>query len=49
MATGFLYDDRFLEHGKASLMLASVGLDGPSITQSIKQKLQDCKIQSEAV
>lgn len=41
--------DRFLEHGKVPEMLASVNLDSESITNAIKKKLKDCKIQSEAV
>ncbi len=41
--------DRFLEHGKAPEMLASVGLDSQSMIKRIRQKLSDCKIQSEAV
>ena len=30
-------------------MLANVGLDAGSITNAIKKKLKDCKIQSEAI
>jgi 1-deoxy-D-xylulose-5-phosphate synthase len=41
--------DQFLEHGKAQEMLSAVGLDSSSITESIRNKLRDCKIQSEAV
>lgn len=41
--------DAFLEHGKVPQMLADVGLDAVSITAAIRKKLQDCKIQSEAV
>tara|TARA_B110000858_G_scaffold198192_1_gene263134 strand:- start:8442 stop:10382 length:1941 start_codon:yes stop_codon:yes gene_type:complete len=41
--------DAFLEHGKVPQMLADVGLDAASITATIKKKLKDCKIQSEAV
>jgi 1-deoxy-D-xylulose-5-phosphate synthase len=41
--------DQFLEHGKVPEMLAQVDLDAASITQAIKKKLMDCKIQSEAV
>jgi len=41
--------DKFLNHGKVSDMLAAVSLDHDSITAAIKQKLIDCKIQSEAV
>ena len=41
--------DTFLEHGKVPQMLASAGLDAASIATSIKKKLKDCKIQSEAV
>ena len=41
--------DQFLEHGKAQEMLSAVGLDSNSITESIRKKLRDCKIQSEAV
>ncbi len=41
--------DSFLEHGKVPQMLAGVGLDAASIATSIKKKLKDCKIQSEAV
>ena len=41
--------DRFLEHGKAPDMLAEIGLDAQSISRSIRDKLRDCKIQSEAV
>jgi 1-deoxy-D-xylulose-5-phosphate synthase len=41
--------DRFLEHGKAPEMLAGVGLDSQSMVKRIRQKLADCKIQSEAV
>ena len=41
--------DEFLEHGKASEMLAAVNLDADSIVDSIKRKLKACKIQSEAV
>ncbi|MEX0964086.1 MAG: 1-deoxy-D-xylulose-5-phosphate synthase [Pseudohongiellaceae bacterium] len=41
--------DLFLEHGKAPQMLADVGLDASHIAASIKKKLKDCKIQSEAV
>ncbi len=41
--------DRFLEHGKVPEMLAAIDLNHESITASIKQKLRDCKIQSEAV
>ena len=41
--------DKFLEHGKVAEMLAKVGLDAGSITNAIKKKLKDCKIQSEAI
>jgi len=41
--------DVFLEHGKVPEMLAGVALDPVSIAAAIKKKLQDCKIQSEAV
>ncbi len=41
--------DRFLEHGKAQEMLAGVELDADSIAARIRRKLNDCKIQSEAV
>ena len=41
--------DRFLEHGKAPEMLAAVGLDSQSMVNRIRQKLSECKIQSEAV
>lgn len=41
--------DRFLEHGKAPEMLAGVELDADSIAARIRRKLNDCKIQSEAV
>ena len=41
--------DRFLEHGKVPNMLAGVGLNKECVVESIKQKLLDCKIQSEAV
>ena len=41
--------DKFLEHGKVAEMLANVGLDAGSITNAIKKKLKDCKIQSEAI
>lgn len=41
--------DKFLEHGKVPEMLASIDLNSESITSAIKKKLQDCKIQSEAV
>lgn len=41
--------DRFLEHGKAPEMLAGVGLDSQSLIKRIRQKLSECKIQSEAV
>ncbi len=41
--------DNFLEHGKVPEMLASIGLDSDSIAVSIRQKLKDCKIQSQAV
>jgi len=41
--------DRFLEHGKVPEMLAGVDLDSESVTNAIKKKLKDCKIQSEAV
>jgi len=41
--------DKFLEHGKVAEMLANVDLDAGSITNAIKKKLKDCKIQSEAI
>ena len=41
--------DKFLEHGKVPDMLVAVGLDGSSVAALIRQKLADCKIQSEAV
>ncbi len=41
--------DRFIEHGKARDLLASVGLDKDSITESIRAKLRKCKIESKAV
>lgn len=41
--------DRFIEHGKASDLLASVGLDQDSVIESIRAKLAKCKIESEAV
>ncbi|MCB1665144.1 MAG: 1-deoxy-D-xylulose-5-phosphate synthase [Pseudomonadales bacterium] len=41
--------DEFLQHGKVSDILASVGLDKDSLIQRIRAKLQKCKIQSEAV
>jgi 1-deoxy-D-xylulose-5-phosphate synthase len=41
--------DEFIEHGKAPEMLAAAQLDAESIADSIKKKLQACKIQSEAV
>jgi len=41
--------DQFLEHGKVPEMLAAVNLDSGNITAAIRKKLQDCKIQSEAV
>ncbi len=41
--------DKFLEHGKVTEMLANVDLDAGSITNAIKKKLKDCKIQSEAI
>ncbi len=41
--------DIFLHHGKASDLLAAVGLDKEHLVQSIRAKLQQCKIQSEAV
>ncbi len=41
--------DNFLEHGKVPEMLASIGLDSDSIADSIRKKLRDCKIQSQAV
>jgi len=41
--------DKFIEHGKAADLLASVGLDQDSVIESIRAKLQKCKIQSEAV
>ncbi len=41
--------DDFLEHGKVAEMLATIGLDSKSITDAIRKKLKDCKIQSKAV
>ncbi|PCJ26866.1 MAG: 1-deoxy-D-xylulose-5-phosphate synthase [SAR86 cluster bacterium] len=41
--------DEFLEHGKVSEMLAAANLSSENIIISIKKKLKDCKIQSEAV
>ncbi|PCH62335.1 MAG: 1-deoxy-D-xylulose-5-phosphate synthase [SAR86 cluster bacterium] len=41
--------DDFLEHGKVGDMLAGVCLDAAGVNAAIKQKLVDCKIQSEAV
>jgi 1-deoxy-D-xylulose-5-phosphate synthase len=41
--------DRFLSHGSVAKMLAGVELDSSSIVSSIRKKLKDCKIQSEAV
>ncbi|MEZ5526986.1 MAG: 1-deoxy-D-xylulose-5-phosphate synthase [Gammaproteobacteria bacterium] len=41
--------DTFLQHGKVPDILASVGLDKDSLIQRIREKLQKCKIQSEAV
>jgi len=41
--------DEFLDHGKVPEMLAAIHLDAESISAAIKQKLKDCKIQSEAV
>ncbi|MGJ8689050.1 MAG: 1-deoxy-D-xylulose-5-phosphate synthase [Gammaproteobacteria bacterium] len=41
--------DRFIEHGKASDLLASVGLDQDSVIESIRAKLAKCKIESAAV
>lgn len=41
--------DKFLNHGKVSRMLAQAGLDGAGIAESIRKKLKQCKIQSEAV
>ena len=41
--------DRFLEHGKATDMLSEINLDSKHIANSIRRKLKDCKIQSEAV
>ena len=41
--------DKFLEHGKVADMLADINLDSESITDAIKKKLHDCKIQLEAV
>ena len=41
--------DKFLEHGKVAEMLAHVDLNAGSITNAIKKKLKDCKIQSEAI
>jgi len=41
--------DKFLEHGKVPEILADIALDSTSVTEAIKQKLMDCKIQSEAV
>ena len=41
--------DKFLEHGKVPEILADIALDSASVTEAIKQKLMDCKIQSEAV
>ena len=41
--------DKFLEHGKVAEMLANIDLDAGSITNAIKKKLKDCKIQSEAI
>lgn len=35
--------DKFLEHGKASDMLASVSLDCKGVIQSIQNKLDECK------
>jgi len=41
--------DQFLSHGKATQMLAEIGLDSSGILESIKLKLKQCKIRSEAV
>lgn len=41
--------DRFLEQGKVPDMLASVGLDSQGIAVAIRDKLDACKIRSEAV
>ncbi|MDC0221889.1 1-deoxy-D-xylulose-5-phosphate synthase [Gammaproteobacteria bacterium] len=41
--------DKFLEHGKVPEILTDIALDSTSVTEAIKQKLMDCKIQSEAV
>ncbi len=41
--------DCFLNHGKAPEMLAEAGLDSGGILQSVKAKLRQCKIQSQAV
>ena len=35
--------DKFLDHGKASDMLASVSLDWKGVIQSIQNKLDECK------
>ncbi len=41
--------DKFIEHGKAADLLASVGLDKDGIVESIRAKLRKCKIESKAV
>jgi 1-deoxy-D-xylulose-5-phosphate synthase len=41
--------DTFLEHGKVPQMLEYAGLDPKSITTAVQNKLQACKIQSEAI
>ena len=41
--------DSFLSHGKASQMLADAGLDSGGITEAVRAKLKQCKIQSKAV
>lgn len=41
--------DAFLDHGKVPEMLAAINLDKDSIVATIRKKLKDCKIQSEAV
>ncbi len=41
--------DKFIEHGNAADLLASVGLDKDCVIESIRAKLKKCKIHSEAV
>ncbi|MEZ5488798.1 MAG: 1-deoxy-D-xylulose-5-phosphate synthase [Gammaproteobacteria bacterium] len=41
--------DSFLSHGRAPEMLSELGLDSAGILRAVKDKLRQCKIQSEAV